>query len=150
MRSLTRLVDRLKRKKHRKVEDEYLNWLTFANAGMLHGGNPWLMEHAVKNLPSQDPIVEIGSFCGLSTNVISYFLRRNGKTNPMFTCDRWLFEAENGGSIGNGIPGSAYSDYVKSSFMRNVEFFGGGREAVHDRGLLRRVLRPVAVAQAGG
>lgn len=122
---LNRLTDRLNRKK-RRISDEYLNWLQFANPGMLNAGNVWLMDHAVKNLPSDAPVLEIGAFCGLSTNVISYLLRSHGRSNRMFACDRWIFEgAEDGGSIGNGIPHPAYREFVKSSFVRNIEFFSG-------------------------
>ena len=64
----------------KKNEDEYLNWLRFANAGMLHPGNIHAMEYAIQNLPTNHPILEIGSFCGLSTNVISYLLQKNEKS----------------------------------------------------------------------
>lgn len=97
MGALGRLVDRIAGNKQRKLSDEYLTWLGFANAGMLHAGNPWLIQHAVENLPSHHPIVEIGSFCGLSTNVISYFVKKARKQNPLFTCDRWIFEGSAGG-----------------------------------------------------
>jgi hypothetical protein len=127
MGALGRLVNRIAGNKQRKLSDEYLTWLGFANAGMLHAGNPWLIQYAVENLPSRHPIVEIGSFCGLSTNVISYFVKKAGKQNPLFTCDRWIFEGSaGGGQIGNGIAHAAYREFVKSSFLRNVEFFGAG------------------------
>src|SRR5262245_28880189 len=54
--------------------DEYVRWLCFANAGMLDPGNLYCIEHAIKNLPSGAPVVEIGSFCGLSTNLIAHLL----------------------------------------------------------------------------
>lgn len=125
MHILRRLTERLNRTK-RRVSDEYLSWLEFANPGMLNRGNVWLMEHAVKSLPADAPVLEIGAFCGLSTNVISYLLRRHAKPNRMFSCDRWIFEgAAEGSTIGNGIAHPAYRDFVKSSFVRNVEFFSG-------------------------
>ena len=68
---LIKIRDRLSMK---KVEDEYLTWLQFANSGMLNHGNVYAMKYAIENLPTSDPIIEIGSFCGLSTNVLSYFL----------------------------------------------------------------------------
>ena len=58
------------------VKSEYLNWLLLANAGMLHKGNIYCLDFAVQNLPSNNPVIEIGSFCGLSTNVISYLLSK--------------------------------------------------------------------------
>ncbi len=111
-------------------DDDFLNWLTFANAGMLEKGNLWAIEHAARNLPSSAPVLEIGSFCGLSTNVISYFLAKHGRANRVFTCDRWVFEgAENGGEIGAGITHEMYRRYVKESFLRNVEFFSKTKPA---------------------
>jgi len=85
MRLWYRGIGELKRK---TLKDEYLSWLCFANAGMLDAGNIYAMDIAVQNLPSDSPVVEIGSFCGLSANVISYLLRKHGKANNMMSCDR--------------------------------------------------------------
>lgn len=111
--------------KRKTLIDEYISWLCFANAGMLDSGNIYSMDLAIQNLPSQTPVVEIGSFCGLSTNVIEYLLFKHGKTNKIFCCDKWIFEgAENGGNLGaRSISHKEYREYVKTSFMRNVEFF---------------------------
>ena len=54
-------------------EDEYVEWLCFANAGMLDRGNLYCFDYAIRNLPSSAPLIEIGSFCGLSTNLITYY-----------------------------------------------------------------------------
>lgn len=110
------------------VSDEYIKWLTFANAGMLHKGNIHPMRFAIEHLPSESPVLEIGSFCGLSTNVLSYLLSVQDKKNTIISCDKWIFEgAENGGDIGDShISHPDYSEFVKSSFMRNVEFFSPG------------------------
>lgn len=66
--------------RRKTLKDEYLDWLCFANAGMLDPGNIYSMDIAVRNLPSGSPVVEIGSFCGLSSNVISYLLLKHKKT----------------------------------------------------------------------
>jgi hypothetical protein len=107
------------------ISDEYINWLTFANAGMLSKGNIYAMRFAIENLPSASPVLEIGSFCGLSTNVISYLLSAQGKRNEIISCDKWLFEgSEHGGNLGGSqISHHQYREFVKSTFMRNVEFF---------------------------
>ena len=62
--------------------DEFFLWLNFANAGMFDPGNIYSMDVAIKNLPSTNPVVEIGAFCGLSTNVLAYLLAKHGKNNP--------------------------------------------------------------------
>jgi len=50
-----------------------VRWLRFANAGMLLDGNVSAMSRATRNLPATGSLLEIGSFCGLSTNVFILF-----------------------------------------------------------------------------
>ena len=123
---LIKIRDRLRLK---KVEDEYLNWLRFANAGMLDPGNVYAMKHVIKNLPTRDPIIEIGSFCGLSTNVLSYFLRKEKRENIFFCSDKWIFEgSENTKFLGlSDISSRDYKSFVKNTFIRNINFFSPNR-----------------------
>ena len=123
---LTKVRDRLSMK---TVEDEYLTWLRFANAGMLNPGNIYAMKYAIENLPTNDPIVEIGSFCGLSTNVLSYFLRKYQRKNIIFCSDKWIFEgSDEGVNLGlSDISHADYRPYVKETFMRNINFFSPNR-----------------------
>jgi hypothetical protein len=109
-----------------EIWSEYMNWLTFANAGMLERGNVYCFDHAIRNLPSSAPIVEIGSFCGLSTNMMSYLKERHSVTNPLFTCDKWIFEgAETGVMLGDSrtVSHADYREFVKESFLRNARIF---------------------------
>lgn len=110
---------------NKTLSDEYINWLNFANAGMLHRGNVLCMDYAIRNLPSLSPVLEIGSFCGLSTNVIAYLLAKHNKRNAIISSDKWIFEgAEDGGNLGpSNISHQDYREHVKSTFKRNVEFF---------------------------
>jgi hypothetical protein len=64
-----------------EVRDSYLKFLLYANAGMLNTGNLYLMEYAVSHLPTPAPILEIGSFCGLSANIFTYFKLKHGVRN---------------------------------------------------------------------
>ncbi len=108
------------------VKSEYLNWLRFANAGMMNNGNVRSMFHAIQNLPSDAPIVEIGSFCGLSTNIMTYFKERLALKNKLITCDRWKFEgAEADVPLGDSehVMHSDYREYVKDSYIRNISIF---------------------------
>ena len=109
----------------KKLDNEYLKWLSFANAGMLDPGNIYSFDYIIKNLPSDNPIIEIGSFCGLSTNTMSYFLEKHKKKNNIMTSDKWIFEgSENGGSIADSnISYPDYKTFVIDSFKRNVKFF---------------------------
>lgn len=129
------MIDRLKSIYHvgigwlrrKTISDKYIQWLGYANAGMLDRGNIYSMDMAIRCLPSEASVIEIGSFCGLSTNVLSYLLVKYGKHNRMFSCDKWIFEgAEKGGTLGDrDILHKDYREFVRSSFKRNVEFFSG-------------------------
>lgn len=111
------------------IQDEYITWLRFACAGFLEQGNVWCFDHAIKNMPEHLPMVEIGSFCGLSTNVITHCCSKHGRDNPLFCIDKWIFEgAEQGGPLGESqLDHSQYREFVMESFKRNVTFFSQGR-----------------------
>ena len=108
----------------KRLSDEYIHWLTFANAGMLEPGNAYAMDHAIKNLPTGDPVFEIGSFCGLSTNVMRYLLSKYGKNNKIISSDKWIFEGSDAKNLGDSkITHGEYSQFIEESFKRNVKFF---------------------------
>jgi hypothetical protein len=124
---IIRKIKKTFKKRTIRVKDEFLTWLSYANAGMLNGGNPYCFDYAIRNLPSDNPIVEIGSFCGLSTNVITYYLRKYAKTNRVVTSDKWIFE-NSGKALTIGDPAISHAEYkafVKETFKRNVSFFSG-------------------------
>ena len=107
------------------ISDAYVNWLCFANAGMLQRGNLYCFDYALGHLPSGAPLVEIGSFCGLSTNLLTYYKQKHGVTNPLITCDRWFFEgAQDDSSVGaSRISHAEYRAFVKETYIRNVGMF---------------------------
>lgn len=105
---------------------EYLSWLSFAVPGMLMQGNVDSMALALKNLPDNSPILEIGSFCGLSTCVISHLQRKFGIKNRLYTVDSWTFEgAEPGITLDpfSSVTHDRYKAFCKESFDRNVRTF---------------------------
>jgi len=107
------------------VQDEYLTWLSYANPGMLEEGNQYLIDYAIRRLSTAAPILEIGSFCGLSTNVITHFKRVHGMRNALITCDKWQFENVNDRlEIPNSpILFSDYRRFVRDSYIRNIKMF---------------------------
>jgi hypothetical protein len=107
------------------VTDEYLDWLLIANAGMLNRGNLYCFDYAIKHLPTANLIVEIGSFCGLSTNAINYFLWKHQKPNRLITSDKWISEGtENKQYVGtSGITHQELKSYLKSSYISNIRLF---------------------------
>ncbi len=104
----------------------FIEWLKFANAGMLDNGNTYCFEYAIRHLPSDNPIIEIGSFCGLSTNLISFYKKTFNKKNKLITADRWVFEGGENPDYcleGTNITNEEYKQFVKESYIRNISFF---------------------------
>jgi len=93
---------------------------------MLSQGNVDAMEYAIANMPPGKPILEIGSFCGLSTVVLSYLLQKLAKTTPVFSCDKWEFEGQQLGALLGDSPTmthDAYQAYVRDTFLRTMKTF---------------------------
>jgi hypothetical protein len=134
MNGLKKIAGRVLRKAARVIDparpiqllnDEYINWLCYANPGMLERGNLYLMDYAISHLPGPAPILEIGTFCGLSTNVITHLKRKHGVKNSLITCDKWEFENVNGRSniADSPILFSEYKNFSKTSYIRNIQMF---------------------------
>ncbi|MCW1966786.1 MAG: class I SAM-dependent methyltransferase [Anaerolineae bacterium] len=108
------------------ASDEYINWLCTVVGGWLtpRHGNIRAFEHAIRNLPVQGAIIEVGSFLGLSTNLIAYFMAKYTKNNPFFICDPWVFE-ETDKKIGGYFDASsqAFSNYAQAVFKLNCQTF---------------------------
>ena len=77
--------------------------------------------------PSQNAIVEIGSFCGLSTNLLAYFARKHGVNNPLFNCDKWEFEGAHGNVGDSEISHADYRLFARDSYIRNIKMFSPSR-----------------------
>lgn len=125
------LINKLLKRKKQIIQKqatpyEFINWLCFSNAGMLDNGNIYCFEYAIEHLPSENPIIEIGSFCGLSTSLITFYLEKYRKSNKLITCDKWIFEgAEISSNLleGSNITHLQYKNFVKETFIRNISFF---------------------------
>ncbi len=122
---IKRVEQRRDNRRRLDISDDYVNWLCFANPGMLDRGNLYCFDYAIKHLPSAAPILEIGSFCGLSTNLLSYYKSKNGVKNPLITCDNWRFEgADPESTVGDSsITQAEYRTFIKETFIRNVRTF---------------------------
>ncbi len=122
---------KVQQRQHKQASSsDFITWLGFANAGMLDKGNIYCFEYAIEHLPSDSPIIEIGSFCGLSTNTINYYLRKHKKNNKLISADRWDFEgAENQDAFleGSNVTHRQYKEFVRESYLRNINFFSKDR-----------------------
>jgi hypothetical protein len=116
------------RARRRCAQDRYVPWLCRLVGGWLEpdDGNIVAMDHAIKNLPQGSAVLEIGSFLGLSTNVISYLLHKYQTAGAFFSTDPWIFEGTEERIGGHFDAASAeYREYAKTSFLRNGTMFGG-------------------------
>lgn len=111
------------KKKPVHYKDEYIEILRRVNAGMLHHGNILCFDYAIKNLPSEHPIIEIGTFCGLSANVITYFKKIHLKSNILISTDKWSMSERNGAVSKSNITFQDYRKYVRENLIRNISLF---------------------------
>jgi predicted O-methyltransferase YrrM len=108
-----------------EVNDDYFLWHRWANPGHHMSGNVYCFDFAMKHLPSDNPILEIGTFVGLSTNQITHCKRRHNRKNPLFTCDRWVFEGiDMSASVGGSpVTFQAYRELIKDMYVRLARTF---------------------------
>jgi hypothetical protein len=99
--------------------------------GMLKEGNIGLMDYAIKNMPADGSVIEIGSYGGLSTNLIIHLMQKNNRNNLFFNCDAWLYEgykdhlqaiAETHIDGRTDISRSDYAVYIKNAFINATKF----------------------------
>jgi len=106
-------------------EDPFLRWLRFIVPGWLNPGNVELFDYCFANLPSRAPVIEIGSFAGLSLNTIIHLLRRHGRSNPVFSVDEWSLDGP-AEVYNSSVPLEEYRQLVIETFRRNVSVFSRG------------------------
>lgn len=103
--------------------------------GMLHPGNIYLMEEAIRNMPEGGCVLEIGSHGGLSANLLTYLLDKNGRDAPLFCCDAWAFEGyrynkkhpEPHMDGRSDVLWTDYAAYMKEAFIRAAHLFSAHR-----------------------
>ena len=109
------------------IQDEYVTQLCFINAGILERGNVHSFEYAISHLPSTAPILEIGSLCGLSTNLLGYFKRKHHVVSPLITCDKWEFQKSSNGDpvyVGESpILIKDFERFARDTYVRNIKMF---------------------------
>jgi hypothetical protein len=125
-RSVHRLLRLIERVRTKDFSDEFIVRLCQVNPGLLERGNLLCFDYAMSRLGSRSPILEIGSFCGLSANCLTYYKQVYGKTNRIITIDRWDYSFKGLGQepIGkSSITGMEWAQFARETFIRNVLFF---------------------------
>lgn len=120
-----RILKKILREK--KLNDKTVTAIKIIIAGMLHDGNNFLLDYAISKAPKQGAFIEIGSFCGQSTSIICYLMKKYSRQNTFYSCDKWDFEEKEFSNYSHllNIPYENYSQFIKESFIRNLNFLGG-------------------------
>lgn len=106
------------------ANDEYIQHLQFIVGGYLFKGNIEAFECAIRNMPDNGAMIEIGSFLGLSTNIIAYGAHKFGRKNPFITCDPWIFAGSDKLKAGYFSTGTQqYRDWVITIYKMNLRMF---------------------------
>ncbi len=97
-------------------------------SGMLHEGNLYLMDYAIENMPEGEYVLEIGSWAGLSTNLLLYLMKKYKRKEIFMACDPWIYESLDGEESlfidgREDISKIAYMDYIREAFVNSVSLF---------------------------
>lgn len=99
--------------------------------GMLKEGNIGLIDFALKNMPDEGNVLEIGSYGGLSTNLIIHLMRKYQLEHLFYTCDAWIYEGykdylQDITSLcidgRDDVLRTEYSTYLKNAFINSTRF----------------------------
>jgi predicted O-methyltransferase YrrM len=118
-------------------EDPFLKRLrcSIMGEGMLSDHNILLMERAVKQMPDTGVVLEIGSFAGLSANVILHLLNKHNRSHELLCVDAWIYEGYNDHTppVPAHIDGRIdvkrqdYTNYIRSGFINSIKLFQPNR-----------------------
>lgn len=125
-------IQQLFKKPYKTIEnDAFLKRIraTIIGEGMLHEGNIYLMDYAIQHMPDDGIVLEIGSYAGLSTNVLLHLLQKHHKKHTFIGCDAWIYEGFNDhtGNIETHIDGKVevsrkdYVAYIKTAFINAAQ-----------------------------
>lgn len=116
---------------YRKLKDDFYETLKLTCSGsvLFVPENLYCIDFAVRHMPEHGAVVEIGSFLGMSTNMIAHYLQIHRRDNTFFSRDKWEFEEKemNFYRQSLGISPENMKQFVKESFIRNLRFFNPAR-----------------------
>lgn len=111
--------------------DDYIKRLrcSLIGEGMLPEENIFQMDYAIKNMPNEGSVIEIGIYGGLSTNVLLHLLSKNNKTNKLFNTDVWIYEGFYDHKISppktidgrDDVLREDYTRYIKEAYLSSIK-----------------------------
>ncbi len=105
------------------ILDDYGRMIVKSVAGGLHPAVPGALEFAMSNLPYDAPIVELGAFCGLSTNLLAHCKVKQGLRNRIIACDSWGLGPAEKTQAQTEQSGSDYGHFLRASFINSITTF---------------------------
>lgn len=101
------------------------------SGGMLRDGNLYLMDYAIKNMPPDGHVLEIGCWAGLSTNVLLHMMKKYMRKELFFACDPWIYEGyeDFSGRSSDRIDGHKgvarvdFMNYIRTAYINAVTLF---------------------------
>jgi len=99
-------------------------------SGMLHEGNIYLMDHAIRHMPPGGYVLEIGSWGGLSTNLLLHLMKKYHRQEVFLGCDPWKYSYQDD-EVGEpdfidgreDISRKEYMEYIRQGFIDSVSLF---------------------------
>jgi hypothetical protein len=126
---LNRIAARVATRRLKTYQDALTYRLTQIIPGMVEDFKVWQLRQAIELVPDHLAIIEIGSFCGRSTNLFRYFLDQAGKDNPIFNCDIWNYAFKGMGPqrivSQSPVTGDGWADHARETFKHHAQFFSG-------------------------
>lgn len=103
--------------------------------GMLHEGNLHLINHAIKNMPDEGYVMEIGVYGGFSTNLILHLLKKHHRPHQIVGCDAWIYEGfHDHREVTNlhidgrkDVERTAFMDYIKNAYINSLRLLSPER-----------------------
>jgi hypothetical protein len=105
------------------IDEPELARMETAIPGWLEKGHLYCFDYAIRNLPNDNPILEVGTYFGLSTNVVLYYLNKYGRKNLVVTTDWYRKDISSAEKICNLANPELFRTYLKEGFVRNVRVF---------------------------
>jgi hypothetical protein len=102
--------------------------MSWSTGGMLTPGNVDAIYHALKNVGNVDgKFLEIGCFCGLSSNLITFLKRALGISKPLFSVDPWIYGAAEARTATltdfTSVKWEEYQAFVRAAYRSRVGFY---------------------------
>ncbi|OQX99792.1 MAG: hypothetical protein B6I24_01610 [Bacteroidetes bacterium 4572_128] len=110
--------------KTKYLEDKYFSYAEYVcGGGMLEKGNIYVWDYVIQKLDKKSNILEIGSFVGLSTVIITYLSKKYKKDINFYNVDFWKLQDDNKDFFDKELKFKEYNEFVKKTYINNLIFF---------------------------